>query len=445
MNLKKFAIRGLAVLAIFVALCMFFSGTIKTITTAKIKIVQGRNGKLEEKIELSGKLVFSEVDKVGLSLSDGAALSIVKVNARQGYTVKEGDVIVEARVAGYEASMKQYQSEYDAALDSMLQLESKNSAIRVRKSDEIYADAYFTLRDARKKTVAAKIEMDSLLNRERLSLPEAGAPEGASEALVQAIQVWRDAVQSEAAAQSAMDAAERYLPDDAVWAYISEQRGYQEKMDEAEAKMQALSELDGAATAIVAPHDGYLASISVKEGDTYDGSAELFSVTKADTMPVLRADVSEQERTIAEGTAVTISSERYGSVETTVASSGLDEEGKKYVDIQVTEDVIGARGSVYSMVQEETPLTVVYRARQATTLIPSSAVHGTGSDRYIFTVDTAYSSFGNSKMTVHKMSVNVLAEVGGTVSVEEDLGYYSIAYMEDRPISDGDTVMLYAD
>ena len=32
MNLKKFAIRGLIVLAVAVALCMFFSGTIKTIT-----------------------------------------------------------------------------------------------------------------------------------------------------------------------------------------------------------------------------------------------------------------------------------------------------------------------------------------------------------------------------------------------------------------------------
>jgi hypothetical protein len=32
MNLKKFAIRGILFLAIFVALCMFFSGTVRTIT-----------------------------------------------------------------------------------------------------------------------------------------------------------------------------------------------------------------------------------------------------------------------------------------------------------------------------------------------------------------------------------------------------------------------------
>ena len=68
MNLKKFAVRGLVVLAIFVALCMFFSGTIKTITTAKVKITQGKTGRLEEKTELTGKLVFPETEAIGFEL-----------------------------------------------------------------------------------------------------------------------------------------------------------------------------------------------------------------------------------------------------------------------------------------------------------------------------------------------------------------------------------------
>ena len=33
MNLKRFAVRGIIILAICVALCMFFSGTVRTITT----------------------------------------------------------------------------------------------------------------------------------------------------------------------------------------------------------------------------------------------------------------------------------------------------------------------------------------------------------------------------------------------------------------------------
>ena len=154
MNLKKFAVRGLVVLAIFVALCMFFSGTIKTITTAKVKITQGKTGRLEEKTELTGKLVFPETEQIGFDLGEGQTLKITKVNFRPGYTVKEGDVVVEAGVADYDATMKQYQNSYDEALDALLQLESKNGSIRLRKSDEIYADAYFALRDAKKETVA---------------------------------------------------------------------------------------------------------------------------------------------------------------------------------------------------------------------------------------------------------------------------------------------------
>lgn len=46
-------------------------------------------------------------------------------------------------------------------------------------------------------------------------------------------------------------------------------------------------------------------------------------------------------------------------------------------------------------------------------------------------------------MTVHKQSVTVLAEADGIASIQEDMSWYDIAYMEDRPINDGDTVMLY--
>ena len=157
MNLKKFAVRGLIVLAVAVALCMFFSGTIKTITTAKVKLTQGKSGRLEEKVELNGVLTFPEVERVRFALAEGQSLTITKVNARAGYTVKAGDVIVEARVADYANTMKQYQTDYDGALDQLLLLESKNANIRLRSSDERYTECYFALRDAKKATVAAKV------------------------------------------------------------------------------------------------------------------------------------------------------------------------------------------------------------------------------------------------------------------------------------------------
>ena len=73
MDLKKFAVRGIVVLAVFVALCMFFSGTIRTITTPKVKLTSGRRGKLEERTELTGKLAFQILLAIVLAVLGAAS------------------------------------------------------------------------------------------------------------------------------------------------------------------------------------------------------------------------------------------------------------------------------------------------------------------------------------------------------------------------------------
>ena len=50
MKLKKIALRGLIGVAVAVALCMFFSGTIENITTPKVKLMKASRGKLMEKL-----------------------------------------------------------------------------------------------------------------------------------------------------------------------------------------------------------------------------------------------------------------------------------------------------------------------------------------------------------------------------------------------------------
>ena len=64
MKLKKLAVRGLIIFAVVVALCMFFSGTIRTITTAKVKILTPRQGRFSQQVELTGKVVFPEAEAV---------------------------------------------------------------------------------------------------------------------------------------------------------------------------------------------------------------------------------------------------------------------------------------------------------------------------------------------------------------------------------------------
>ena len=47
-------------------------------------------------------------------------------------------------------------------------------------------------------------------------------------------------------------------------------------------------------------------------------------------------------------------------------------------------------------------------------------------------------------LSVATMDVTVIAEADGVASIQEDLSYYQLAYMEDRPLRDGADVMEYA-
>ena len=443
MDLKKFAVRGIVILAVCVALCMFFSGTVRTITTPKVKLTTAKRGKLEERIELSCKPAFPEAEEIAVQLPEDLSLTIVKVNTREGYTVMQGDVVAEAKVANFDQLRKQYQDAYDAASEQLMTLENKHRDIRVNKRDQAYADAWFALRDARREAVSLSLELDSQLGREGLERTQTGYPDGASDALKELIDAWREAEKAREAAQEAMDAAARYTVDETVWSYITDQREQQQKRDEAEAKLRQLVTLNDQVAAVKAPHDGYIAALGVKEGDAYDGSHALYSITPEDKLPVLRADLSQVERTITEGTAAAYNPDSYDAIETEVTTVGTDADGKKYADIALTKQLIKARGSVYAMLQEDTTMTLIYRAREATSLLPTSAVRGSGDDRYIFVTEQNNAAFGGNTLKLHKLAVKVLGEYGGTTSVEDDVTYYTVAYGEDRAVDDGDAVMEY--
>ena len=82
--MKKMAIKGLVALAAVVALCMFFSGTIKTISTAKVRLVTAKQGKLEEEIKLSGNLTFTQTEEVKLALASDQSVTIKRVRVAKG-------------------------------------------------------------------------------------------------------------------------------------------------------------------------------------------------------------------------------------------------------------------------------------------------------------------------------------------------------------------------
>ena len=441
MNLKKFAIRGIVFLAVFVALCMFFSGTVRTITTPKVRLSVPKRGKLEERIKLTCKPAFPNAEPVSIALNDGLTLSIVKVNSRPGYTVKAGEVIVEAKVSDYDAKYKQYQQEYDTAAAQLLSIENKNRKTRISSRDQAYADAYYGVQEARHNAVAKELDMDSQLAREKLERTETGYPEGASDELKKLIDDWRSATEALDKAQNTMDEAARYNIDETVWSYITERREQQEKLEEAEKGLRALVALNDSAKAVAAPHDGYLADLKVNVGDTYDGTQPLFSVTPEDALPVLRADLTNVERTVTEG--MSVSMENDTNITSKVVGIGTDTDNKKYADIDMTREIINAVGSVYSIMENGTGMILVYNAREATTLLDTNVVRGSKPDFYVYIAKRNEGAFAGDTYRIEEKKIKVLSMTSEKVSVQDDLTGYAVAYGEDRTIRNGDSVMEY--
>ena len=191
MNLKKIAVRGLIAVAVLVALCMFFSGTIENITTPKVKFARGSYGKLVENVELEANLAYPDTVEQRLNLPAGQSLTITRVNVRAGYPVKAGDVVIEATVTGYDAAAEQAQSAYDDAIDALMEVERKNEGLSLRRSDQNYADSYAALRSATREAARRRTDMEVLLRAEKLSAVDEGYPEGASDELKAAIDAYR--------------------------------------------------------------------------------------------------------------------------------------------------------------------------------------------------------------------------------------------------------------
>lgn len=444
MKLRKFAIRGLVGVAICVALCMFFSGTIESITTPKVKLVKASRGKLVQNVELDAVVVYPETKAVRMELPAGQTLTISRVNVRAGYQVKAGDVIVEAAVTGYDAAMEQAQAAYDAALDELMSIKRKYGSITLRRSEQSYADAYAALREEIRNVNRAETEMNLILRASGLDYVQEGYPADAGEDVRHAMDAYRSTQEKMDAAQRTFDEVSRRGIDENIWNYISESQAVQEKLDGCAGIIVELEERNRAASAICAEHDGYIASVTAQAGMLYDGSTELFSITLPESAPVLRADLSGVEQSVKEGMKVEFPSSRRGDLKTKVFAIGYTETGAKYADVAITEDMISASGSLYSMTQGSQRLNLEFKAGESTCLLPASAVRGSGEDRYVYTVTESSSGFGKLKKTVSKTDVTVIAEADGTASIEEDVSWYSIAYMEDRPLSEGSAVMEYA-
>lgn len=444
--MKKMAIKGLVALAAVVALCMFFSGTIKTISTAKVRLVTAKQGKLEEEIKLSGNLTFPQTEEVKLALASDQSVTIKRVRVAKGRKVAAGDVLFEAEVSGYDKEMESLRSDYEAAQKELMELERKNGDVRLKRTEEIWVEAYDALAQSKDDLMNAQTQLEVAAKLAGVTLTDGRLPEKEQdETLLEAQKAVDKAQTAQDEAQKKFNSANRLGISENVISYITQSRTLNEKLTAAQEKIAALDVLAQQAKQVTAPHDGYIVEINVKAGDSYDGRTAAIVISAEDGDAVLRADTSKIEKKIDKGTQVTVKRDNDKTLSKKVTDSGVDEEGKRYIDVKLTDKDISNLGGGAALFSAAVDMTASYRATTSTTLLPASAVRGSGDSRYVYVVNEESNALGQRVLKVKKQDVKVLSEVGSTVSIQDDLSRQRVAYMEDRTISDGSEVMVYGE
>ena len=451
MQLKKIALKGLIILAVTVALCMFFANTVLTITTPKIKIVMANRGKLEQRIRLNAEVYFPETtDHI---LTDAAKSNIVvdKVYVRPGHHVKAGETLFTAILPDFDKDWKELQDKYD---EKATELMGKDIENRKAAKESAQNNLYDDVMDSQSTLVAAEHDVRILAKAQNIVLdpdiakwPEQAAAGSDLQKAVQKV------TESKAAYDAAYQAffksfnSNKLKVSSTTFKYINERNALLRTLNTISDDMVALSSRKNTLSTITAPHDGYVVKMDVKNGDTYDGKKSAFTLSQESAAPVLRAEITSLNKAIADGTKVDVAGD-YGSESTSVEKTVLEGDGKKYMYVTLTEDIISIKGGITRMVTDgDTQVTVTYRAKDSATLVPASAVRNEGEGQdYIYLIQRNWGGFlGSSSMQAIKTSVTVLERGDQVVSIQEQMDFQEIADGEDRPLTDGCTVMEYID
>ena len=444
MNLKKFALRGMIILAVVIALCILFSGTIRTLTTPKVRFAKAKMGKLETVTELKGQVAFPDSEKITVNVPEGQSLTITALLVSPGEHVYAGARLVTMKVTGGEKTLEELQATYEKARKNLDDWERKNGNIRLSRNEELWMAAYEKASAADRGEQNARLELLIALEPLEITQVPEQLPEKADEYIRACYTAWEEAEKARAEARKELQALDRYAIADDVWTLLEQKKGYEKEIADSESKMMEIQMLMRKVSVITAPHEGYIATVSVeKNGTVNSGTETILTITPEGKSPVIRADISEIKQNIQKGTSARVDTDSWGRPETRIINTGMDDAGHPYADAEINQDIIYALGSVSTMMQDKITLRITTKAQQSTCLIPASAVRGSGDSRFIYYAEQEESAFAGKKITVKQMPVKVLAENASTVSIEEDISYYKIIYMEDRHISENDTVMQY--
>ncbi|MBP5727427.1 MAG: hypothetical protein J6Y48_10190 [Clostridia bacterium] len=453
MTLKKFALRGMIVLAAVIALCVLFSGTFRTLTTPKVRLEHAKNGKMESSTVLMGKVVFPEEEEMNIQVPEELTLTVRRLYVTPGQQISKGDRMIAAEVTDGNKKLLELQAQYVKVRDTLDNWDRKHGDIRLSRNEEAWIDAYNAAREAEDKELELRhalmanlgLKSSNDLNETTVKKFLKTLKQKASQqAIIEQYNNWMMAKNAMTEAQKKLKGLDRYAVEDSVWTTLQEKNDKIKEKAEIEDKMMAIRQLQKQVSEIAAPHDGYVIEVKVqKDAVLTSGEAELFLISPEDKGPVLRAELTDKKKNVQKGAVVSIPVSDWFRVESKVTATGLTKTGVPYADIKIPDDLSYRISNLFKD-GEEIKMKATVRDKENSTLIPVAAVRGSGENRYVYIGRPQQSLFGDTTYVVDQVEFRVLGENDKYVSTDNsDLGYSSIPilYMEDREIQKDSVVM----
>lgn len=454
--MKKIALKGLIILFVVIFLCMFFSKTVQTITTAKVQVVRGQSGRFEDKMTFRTKIFFPETTEYVIEDAQKSAITVDKVYVKEGHWVEKGDTVFTAKLPSFEADMKKLREAYDQKAKELIDLDIPNRKLSKQSAQN---DLYDAMLDAQDSLSSAMFDARAAALTDGVLLPgDVTQWEKHMNALPDLSEETRTAILKAVAMKKTFDDSRTAFFNSyenkkikiaaETFKYINDRNTLIKAMDELSEEMSTLDNRFASLSRITAPQNGYIVSLNVAAGEPYDGIKTAYTMNKEGTLPVLRADITGQTRTIENGTRVEVPVSEYSTERTQVAETTLAADGTKYLLINLPESMAGDKSSgVRNIIASDgVDVNITYRAKQSTTLLPASCVRSEGDTYYIYLIQRSYGGFlGGNGMTVKKQTVTVLEKSDKAYSISESLDWQEIADREDRPLEDGKAVMNYVD
>ena len=454
MTKKGKALKGLLILAIIVALCMYFSKTIQTITTPKVKLAQSTTGRIEQKIALTAQPYFPVKTEVTLKKAADTPITVDKVYVSPGLYVEAGDTLFTANVNDYDTKETDLRDKYKTAAQKLIDLDIANrKSSKQSKRNELYdamldAQDALTAAESDARIAAAAEGLDLTFDQETWSA--LAKQKKASDNVTQLIAKAGTARDTFNTARDAFYQSyenRKIKVTDEVFKYINDRNAIVKEMRDISDDMVDLLEAKQTLSTIKAESAGYIVSMDVKEDVAYDGKSPAYTIAKKEDAPCLRADVTDLKKDVAEGAKVEVTGD-YDTFKTKVTGVVNGKDGRQYAEIALTDDILQSAGGMSKLLSSgNLDVNVVFRAKKNATLIPAGALRseGDGND-YVFVVEYSGGGFlSSSGMIARKTTVTVIDRGDKAVSIQEDLSYKQIIERADRTVEDGKPVMEYVD